>query len=102
MFILLARKEVLKMKNKILIIAMAVAVMATVLMGCSNDNNEEGTTTAIVSETAESTSERTTVSTTGASTSTLGEDLSEGMSEASSKADNVATDLSDAVSDALE
>lgn len=91
------------MKNKILIIAMAVAVMATVLIGCANDNDMEGTTTAIVSETAESTSESTTVSTTGSSsTSTLGEDVSEDMSEASSKAGNVATDLSKAVSDTFE
>ncbi|OKZ76822.1 MAG: hypothetical protein BHV98_07655 [Clostridium sp. CAG:217_53_7] len=78
------------MKNRLMILALAVTVLATVLLGCAKQ--EENPTTepdTIVSETT--TQEETTAK-------SPGEALSEGASEAGSKVREGATDLSEAAS----
>ena len=82
------------MKNRLMILALAVTVLATVLLGCAKQ--EENPTTepdTIVSETT--TQEETTAK-------SPGEALSEGASEAGSKVREGATDLSEAASRAGE
>lgn len=78
------------MKNRLMILALAVTVLATVLLGCAkqekNPTTEPDTT---VSETT--TQEETTAK-------SPGEALSEGASEAGSKVREGATDLSEAAS----
>ena len=75
------------MKNRLMILALAVTVLATVLLGCAKQ--EENPTTE----------PDTTVSET---TTSPGEALSEGASEAGSKVREGATDLSEAASRAGE
>ena len=76
------------MKNRLMILALAVTVLATVLLGCAkqekNPTTEPDTT---ISETT--TQEETTAK-------SPGEALSEGASEAGSKVREGATDLSEA------
>ena len=74
------------MKNRLMILALAVTVLATVLLGCAKQDT-------IVSETT--TQEETTAK-------SPGEALSEGASEAGSKVREGATDLSEAASRAGE
>ncbi len=83
------------MKNRLMILALAVTVLASVLLGCAkqeeNPTTEPNTT---VSDTTAAREETTMES--------PGEALSEGASEAGSKVREGATDLSEAASRAGE
>ena len=68
------------MNSKILIIAIAIAVIATVFMGCANDKNDITTTTLPSSQ--------TTVSDTN-TTAKAESEASSAVSKAGEKADNI-------------
>ena len=76
------------MKNRLMILALAVTVLATVLLGCAKQ--EENPTTEPDTTVRETTAK------------SPGEALSEGASEAGSKVREGATDLSEAASRAGE
>ncbi|MDE5984193.1 MAG: hypothetical protein K2H13_02935, partial [Eubacterium sp.] len=79
------------MKSKILIIAMAVAVIATVFMGCAKDNDKDTTsttTTTTTTTTAAGTTDNATTGNGGTSDTT---------NEVESKANNVGDDIGQGV-----
>lgn len=78
------------MKNRLMILALAVTVLATVLLGCAKQ--EENPTTEPDTTVSETTTREETT------TKSPGEALSEGASEAGSKVREGATDLSEAAS----
>lgn len=83
------------MKNKWMILALAVTVLASVLLGCAKQEKEPPTEpSAAVTETTAAPTETT--------KKTPGEALSEGASEAGSKVREGVTDLSEAASRAGE
>ena len=82
------------MKNRLMILALAVTVLATVLLGCAKQ--EENPTTEPDTTVRETTTREETTA------KSPGEALSEGASEAGSKVREGATDLSEAASRAGE
>lgn len=86
-----------QMKSKILIIAMAIAVVATVFMGCAKDNVNDTTTTGTSAVT--DTSDRTDNDTLGSTSTT---DTSDTTNEAESRADKVGDDIGNGVDDVAD
>ena len=81
------------MNSKILIIAIAIAVIATVFMGCANDKNDITTTTLPSSQ--------TTVSDTN-TTAKAESEASSAVSKAGEKADKVGDDIGKGANDVAD
>ena len=81
------------MNSKILIIAIAIAVIATVFMGCANDKNDITTTTLPSSQ--------TTVSDTN-TTDKAESEASSAISKAGEKADKVGDDIGKGANDVAD
>lgn len=80
------------MKSKILIIAMSIAVIATVFMGCSKDNNNNNTTSSTTGTSAV-TDTTNNASTTGNNGTSNNNGTSDTTNDLESRADKVGDDI---------
>ena len=90
------------MKSKILIITLAIAIIATVFMGCANNNRGNLSSTNPSTSIAQTTTRNNTTNTTNADNNTTRDNDTDNdgvTNEASSKANRIGDDIGNGVDD---